>query len=239
MTTHMQRNDRHQGPRRGPLTGRFAALILATLLAAGGAAAESPPRGGERLDRMAEALDLSADQRDRVEAILDEMHAQRQAVMASQDHGDRRAMHAAMRALGDETRGKLAEVLTPAQLQTFDELREQRRARGQGHREDRRDARFERLVDALELHSSQAGPVREIMDRSRAEARGMMARARDETLDREAVRAELDALRERTRGELAALLTPAQLEEFDALEKRMRERRESRRPWGQGRDGNR
>jgi Spy/CpxP family protein refolding chaperone len=66
------------------------------------------PSRAERMDRLSQRLDLSEEQRTRMEALFEEHRAQREAM--------RERMHA-----------RMAEVLTPEQRERMEEMRSQRR----------------------------------------------------------------------------------------------------------------
>jgi Spy/CpxP family protein refolding chaperone len=186
---------------------RSIALVL--LLAAAGAVAAGPHHGargpGPDLDRLAERLELTEDQRVAVRGILADARA------------DARAEGPATR---DERRTRvreaLAGVLTPAQLAELDALRAERHDARRAHRE----ARFERLAERLELHESQRAPVEAILRDARTRAMAAVREARAGDADREAVHATMTAVREETRDALSAVLTPAQLETYDAVAER-------------------
>ena len=96
----------------------FIALTLAAIIPAAAYAA-SYERGeharGPHVERLAERLELSAEQQEKVRTLFEEQQAQREAMRA-------------------QMRGKMAEVLTPDQLAKMDAMRDQ-------HREYRKDKR--------------------------------------------------------------------------------------------------
>jgi Spy/CpxP family protein refolding chaperone len=103
-------------------------LVERTLLGppvAEAAAAPASPRPGsaEDRERMARELDLTAEQQARIDEILDEQQAQLREIM--------RETRPRTRALLQETRSRIEEVLTPAQIERFEELH------AQAHRGDR------------------------------------------------------------------------------------------------------
>jgi len=71
--------------------------------------------------------------------------------------------------------------------------------------------RFERMAEELQLDEQQKTQVRAIMDAAREKGR-----------------AQMQALREQTRAELEDVLTPEQLQKFDAMAEKRRERYQER-----------
>lgn len=237
-----QSPSRPAGRRRaaGRRIGRVLATGTGILLLVGGLSAaradehgDPSARQGDRLEHMASALELTADQRDQVKAILDASREQGRALW-QEGRKDRDAIRERMKTLREDTRAKLAQVLTPDQMSRLDAMRDERRQKMEAHRAQRQEARFEHLSRKLELDSSQQGPVREILDASRDEARGILHDGRAQGLDRDAVRKEMEALRGRTEEKLAAVLTPAQMDTMKAMEARMRERMQDRMEGGHG-----
>jgi hypothetical protein len=205
-------------------------LLTALLLPAAFALAERGPgpRDAEaRFEALSATLELSTDQRTSVREILDAAAERREAFFEAH-RGDRDALRAAMRDERTATRDALAAVLTPAQLTTLDEQMQAREAR-RGERTERRgEARFARLSDALALQESQVEPVREALEAAREERRAAMRAVHDSELDKAAARERMAAVRVRTRERLAGVLTPEQLDRFDAMH-------EARQGHGEGR----
>ena len=112
-------------------------LIAAALLATGAAFAGPGGMGmhqpGERIVKI---LNLDANRAAQVTAIMTDAQNQRRTVFESMkgkrgDPAAREAAHAQMKAIGDGTKAKLAQVLTPDEMA---KLKEARKAmRGQGH----------------------------------------------------------------------------------------------------------
>ncbi|MCC5887549.1 MAG: hypothetical protein JJT88_14035 [Gammaproteobacteria bacterium] len=151
------------------------------------------PGHGPAGDPMSKALDLTEEQR----AALQQ--ARREAMAAK-----REARSSGMdrgewrREHGESMREIYAGILTHEQMAKLDDLREQRRGR-------QRD----RLSEALDLHSDQVEPVQTILSEAR----------RGAAKDGAGWRERRDAVRE----QLSGILTPAQLERFDAMHSGRRE----------------
>ena len=85
------------------------------------------PRGGSnRMDELSERLQLTADQKTRVQEIFNDAREQLRAV--------RRETEPRMEEIRRQADGRLQTVLTPDQWEKFQHLREERGRRGRGRR---------------------------------------------------------------------------------------------------------
>jgi len=113
-------------------------LIAAALLATGAAFAGPGGMGmhqpGERIVKI---LNLDANRAAQVTAIMTDAQHQRRTVFESMkgkrgDPAAREAAHAQMKAIGDGTKAKLAQVLTPDEMAKLKEARKAMRGHGHG-----------------------------------------------------------------------------------------------------------
>ncbi len=86
-------------------------------------------------DRIIKALNLEGSRAEQVRAIMTQAQQERRAVWMSMadkkgDEAARQAARDKMRAIGEATRSKLAQVLTPEEVK---KLREMRGGKGMGH----------------------------------------------------------------------------------------------------------
>lgn len=108
----------------------LSAAVVAVALVASGAALAQPGAGlphqpGERIVKF---LNLDATRAAQVTTIMTESHTQRRAVMESMkgkrgDAAAREAAHAQMKAIGEGTKGKLAQVLSADEMAKLKEAR--------------------------------------------------------------------------------------------------------------------
>ena len=112
---------------------RIAALIIFVLGFTAGILAlnvyrRARPFGGagNRMDELSERLQLTADQKTRVQEIFSDTR--------EQIRGVRREMEPKMNEIRRQADGRLQTVLTPDQWQRFQRLREERGRRGRGPR---------------------------------------------------------------------------------------------------------
>lgn len=110
---------------------RVAALIIFVLGFTAGILALNVYRGvvrggggGGRMDEMAERLNLTADQKTKVQEIFSDTREQLRAV--------RRETEPRMAEIRRQADGRLQTVLTPEQWEKFQKLRDERRGRGRG-----------------------------------------------------------------------------------------------------------
>jgi len=109
---------------------RIAALIIFVLGFTAGILALNVYRGlarggqGNRIDELAERLQLSADQKTKVQEIFSDTREQLRAA--------RQEMEPRMTEIRRQADGRLQTVLTPEQWEKFQRLRDERQRRGRG-----------------------------------------------------------------------------------------------------------
>ena len=106
---------------------RVAALIIFVLGFTAGILALNVyrrvrPFGGNRMDELSERLQLTADQKTKVQEIFSDTR--------EQIRGVRREMEPRMTEIRRQADGRLQTVLTPEQWQQFQKLRDERQRRG-------------------------------------------------------------------------------------------------------------
>jgi Spy/CpxP family protein refolding chaperone len=112
---------------------RIAAMIIFVLGFTAGILALNVYRGwtrgggpGGRMDELADRLQLTADQKTKVQEIFNDTREQLRAV--------RRETEPRMEEIRRQADGRLQTVLTPEQWQQFQRLRDERQRRGRGPR---------------------------------------------------------------------------------------------------------
>src|SRR3982751_2811901 len=111
---------------------RIAALIIFVLGFTAGILALNvyrrarPLGGGDRMDELSERLQLTADQKTKVQEIFSDTR--------EQIRGVRRETEPRMEEIRRQADGRLQTVLSPAQWQQFQRLRDERGRRGRGRR---------------------------------------------------------------------------------------------------------
>jgi protein CpxP len=119
----------------------ISSIALALTLSAGAFAmhhedGERGPGDGKRLEKMAQHLDLSDEQKSQVAQIMKAQGEKRKAMMEAHK-AQRDAMQADMRS-------QLSGVLTPEQMQKLDNMREER--------DERREEKMEKWKEKREKH---------------------------------------------------------------------------------------
>ena len=110
---------------------RIAAMIIFVLGFTAGILALNVYRGwarssGNRMDELSERLQLTADQKTKVQEIFSDTREQIRAT--------RREMEPKMAEIRRQADGRLQTVLTPEQWQQFQKIRDERQRRGRGPR---------------------------------------------------------------------------------------------------------
>ena len=117
----------------------LSAALVAVALIASGASLAQPATGMQHQpgERIVKLLNLDATRAAQVTTIMTEAKTQRHAVMESMkgkrgDPAAREAAHAQMKAIGEGTKGKLAQVLTADEQAKLKEARKAMHAHGHG-----------------------------------------------------------------------------------------------------------
>lgn len=111
---------------------RIAAVIIFVLGLTAGILALNVYRGltrggqGNRIDELAERLQLTADQKTKVQEIFSDTHEHLRAA--------RQEMEPRMAEIRRQADGRLQTVLTPEQWEKFQRIRDERQRRGRGPR---------------------------------------------------------------------------------------------------------
>lgn len=175
----------------------IGAVFFSTLIALPAVAQEAQPegnRGEARLNRMAEELELSDEQRESVAAIFNSQQERTRAKMEE------------VRAIRTETKSEIEAVLTEEQLEKWNEAQASRPSRGEhanrragrgGRRGEatRSEHNIDRLSEQLELTEEQRATVESILEKNKAkmnehradieEDRNTMMREMEEVLTEE------------------------------------------------------
>jgi len=105
-----------------PPDGKGEAVSATDVGAAAKTGSGDPRQAGERLKRLAEALDLNADQKNRIRAIFSEM---RQRIMTLRQQGaEPEEIRTTLEKMREKTRSEIAATLSPRQLEIFRNLSE-------------------------------------------------------------------------------------------------------------------
>ncbi len=107
----------------------ICALAVTLLILQAGCAQEPYRHHGRQpsIDQLARELDLTATQKTQVAQIFDDERAQREQLRGSGESGRQQ-----MQALQSDLITRLGAVLTPEQLQKFEQIEQQRRYHGHG-----------------------------------------------------------------------------------------------------------
>lgn len=184
------------------------AVVGVTIGSAGAVMAKGNPE--QRIERLAEKLELTPAQKAKVGKIMADRHAKAQVIKDNEalSKEERKEQLQALRSGG---KAEIAQVLTPAQKTKFAEMKEDRKDRRHGQRGD-----FKKGLEELGLSDAQKAKFKTIREDSKQE-REVILEAHNG--DREAARPELKAHRDKTRTKMRAILTAEQQTKFDAMKK--------------------
>ena len=206
---------------------RFGKKIALALVVVGfgvGAAGVALAKGNpeQRMERLAEKLELTAPQKAKIGEIFKARRAQAEKIKADDSlNGDQKK--AKLRELRQAGKGEVAAVLTPAQKQKFQEMRAERKARkGEKGHEGRLEKRGEKMAKELGLNDAQKAKFKSIMSDAKEERAAILEANNG---DREAARPELKSHREKTKLKMRAVLTAAQQKKFDAMKEKHGDKR--------------
>jgi Spy/CpxP family protein refolding chaperone len=150
---------------------------------------------------IGQVLGLSDAQRAQIRSIREQAHQRADAIRQS-TQGE--AQGQALRQLHQQTREQMRGVLTPDQQQRMTQMRG--RHQGRGHH-GMRGMRMRAMAERLQLTDAQRTNIRTIMQQSHTQARTLRSQYPQGS---EQARTALRTLREQTRAQIDAQLTPAQ-----------------------------
>ncbi len=204
----------------------------------GGEGREDGPRGSRRsgAGQAREAPGslggiLTDEQQEQFKALREAHRAQVQA-LRQDDSLTPEARRAQAEALREEMKAALDALLTDEQKAEMEQRREERQARSAERKEQAEQARAE----ALDLTAQQETDWEALREAHRAEHTALFEQVRAGTLDRAAVRAQMQERRDTHRAELATILTADQMEIVEIHQALQGEvgRRHGRRPGSRG-----
>ncbi|MFB3131976.1 MAG: hypothetical protein ACE10K_05585, partial [Rhodothermales bacterium] len=153
---------------------------------------------------------LTTEQQEQTKALREAKQEAMKALMEARQDGSLSPedFREQAKALRENAHEEMQALLTDEQKATFEEKRDARKARFGEHREAASEARNE----ALGLSADQEAALASMREAHQAERKAFVEKIRAGDLDREAVKAEFEALREATKAALAEVLTPEQIE---------------------------
>lgn len=161
-------------------------------------------------------LDLTDDQVTAIKALLE---AQKDDIRALRTAGgDQQTQLEAVRKIKDETEAKILELLTAEQVAKYNELLEKKKTRDQLTPQPMATSGgFVGYLDRqLDLTDDQKTAIGAILENQRNETKELR-RSGTVNGDREAIKAEVERIREETETAIKALLTPEQLVTYNEI----------------------
>ncbi len=227
-------------------------LLVATLLVHAQRGGGNPEaRAQKQVDRLTEQLNLSADQQSQLYDLFIDRHQNRKAdgeKMKDLDQAERDAVKAERKTAKAAFDNSVAAILTPAQLETYQNLPKGRKGQGEkvekgergahkrgqvqkgqgkknkGNRQkaapaERAQKQTERLTEQLALDANQQAAVYDlILNRATANQKGNDWKSLSKE-ERKALKGSKKEDKAAYEAQLATILTPAQLETYQNLPK--------------------
>lgn len=195
-------------------------------------------RGGEqrihkKVNHLAEALELTTEQQIAVKDVLFEQQENRKAPskkMRDMSEEERATWKAERKAEKAAVEAKITNILTPEQQVIYEDLKKERKEkwakRGKGKKgkrskatlEERTQKKTDRLSEKLDLDATQQTAVYDLLLNNAPDKKGKNFRELSEE-ERAARKAEFKEKKAFIEAELAKILTPAQLELYQSMEK--------------------
>lgn len=201
---------------------KIAAVIVAAVVTWSLASqAQGPGPGGgvnpgRFVDRMAQQLNLTEEQKSRVQSYLEDQRSQMQVLRNDTTlTRDQRAER--MREITQQTRDKIQSILTVEQKQKAEDLRKQARDRMQ----ERAGQQFDRMARLLDLTPEQKTQMQSVLDSQRTQLQALRDNA---ALTPEQRRQQAQAIRQQTSNNIRSLLNPTQQQKLQDLRESARER---------------
>jgi Spy/CpxP family protein refolding chaperone len=176
------------------------------------------PQMAERLEKMADHLNLSADQRAKIKSIMEKSGPEIREIMAKGRQNASESDREKVRALLKKQTEEIGTVLTEDQRKKFAEAREKRLA------PPALEERLEKMTKTLSLTPEQQAKVKTILANSATETRELFSNARE--TKSEADREKMASIIKKQFEEIGAILEPDQKSKLRSL------RQERERPPG-------
>ena len=156
---------------------------------------------------------LTPEQQEAMKALRETSRAEMKALVEARRDGSLtdEAFREQAKALREANHEAMQELLTDEQKATLEQKRAERKATF----EARQDAAQAARVEALGLTADQEVALAEMREAHQAEMKAFFEQARSGNADREAIRAEIQTIREANKAALADVLTPEQIEITD------------------------
>ncbi|MBI3896478.1 MAG: hypothetical protein HY313_11170 [Acidobacteria bacterium] len=196
-------------------------LLAAALTWVAGVRAQGPGPGdrmnpGRFVDRMAQQLNLTEEQKSRVQSYLEDQRSQMQ-VLRNDTTLTREQKAERMREITQQTQDKMESILTVEQKQKAEDLRQQARNQVQ----ERAGEQFDRMGRLLDLTPEQKTQMQSYLDSQRTQ---LQALRDNSSLTPEQRRQQAQEIQRQTSDQIRALLNPTQQQKLQDLREGGRER---------------
>lgn len=197
------------------LISALGVILLAPTIHAQRPEGNPIPSQAERLEKMAEHLQLSPEQKSKIKAVMDKSGPEIRDIMAKGRQNASETERAKVRDLLKTQSEDIAAILTPEQREKFKQTREQRTTQPSA------EERLQRMTSTLSLSSEQQSKVKAIMETHAPKLRELMAKGRDNATETD--RERFKELMKQQFEEIGAILTPEQKSKFREIREKRTE----------------
>lgn len=169
---------------------------------------------GDQMERMAQKLNLSEQQKDQLKPILQQSREQAKATKDDTSLTQEQKREK-LQTLRQQTRSQVNGVLTPAQQQQMAQLREERIAQ-------RHEQVGKRMAEKLNLSQQQQDQLKPIFEKQREQAKAIW---QDNSLTQDQKREKFQSLRQETRLQMNQVLTPEQQQQLQQMREQRKQRK--------------
>ena len=199
-------NQTNHSPTIPSLLCALSALLLIPIANAQQPESTPNPSPAERLEKMAERLQLNSEQRSKIKTILEKSGPEIREMMSKGRQNASEADRTKIRELLKAQSEEVAAILTPEQREKFRQTRNATLSS---------EDRLQRMTTALSLTTEQQAKVKAIMDTRGTKLRELMAKGRDNAS--EADKEQFKELMKQQFEEISAVLTPEQKSKFKEI----------------------
>ena len=201
-----------------------AALAVSLMGTFPAKAQQAPPGPGRAGERLAQQLNLTEEQKTQVQSFREQQRTQMQA-LRNETSLTREQRRQRMQEIQQATRDNIRSILSAEQQMKADELRQQMQQRMEERREVFADRALKGMSRRLDLSESQQSTIQSYLAAQKTQIQAL----RDNTaLTQEQRREQIQTLRQQTRENIRATLTPDQQQKLDDLRQRAGQRFQNR-----------
>jgi Spy/CpxP family protein refolding chaperone len=172
---------------------------------------------GDGFKHIGQSLNLTQPQQDQLKPIFEKQRQQVQAIRQdtslSQDQKKQK-----IDALRQDSQAQIKGILTPEQQQQWEQMKAQGKERMGEHRKDM----AARMAEKLNLSAQQQEQLKPILQKQHEQAKAIW---QDSALTKDQKKEKMQALRQQTKSQMDAVLTPEQQQQMEQMRQNFRQHR--------------